>query len=457
MIDPDVVLYQLNHYKPLIDKALKMTEEYVSQQKLILVGGMAIDIALRVKGQSIYDDDTLPDYDIISDKNLTHANALAEILCKEGLPDINVINAIHITTVKVRMKNIVLLDATYVPLVCFEKIPYLEVNHLRVVHPHYQFIDQRSSLAHLMADTGMSLNVFNRLKKDVQRNNLLRELYPIESSDSKLSTKTIRIPLDLIRVDESKLEKTDSEAFIYTGASCLVGCAAYAIMMSLHANKMDEFKIVGNSLEITIPTDERVRVISCDIDSLKPFMRNPKMYRPLVNLKQISQIDGEFEYVDTYGSRVSCNIVAISSSLSVCIGSVDYLLMEMLRDRIYVSEEPYSHFYTELVNIVDTKRLEKDSDSIWWPSLNCYGIDDLAEYKIFALERIMDSELSKNLKPKNSYPMAPKCLTKSGFEHEESHYFRIDGTEDNEIKHSSYANVINEFKEYVDKKRNEIH
>ena len=85
MEDPKIVLYKLNHYKPLIDKALNITAEYVSKHKLILTGGMAIDLALRAKGESIYDDDELPDYDIISDENIKHANTLAQILCKELL------------------------------------------------------------------------------------------------------------------------------------------------------------------------------------------------------------------------------------------------------------------------------------------------------------------------------------------------------------------------------------
>lgn len=93
MQDPDTVLYQLNYYKHLIDKAMAMTEQYVSEHKLILTGGMAIDIALRAKGGGIYDVDSIPDYDIISDKNVEHANALVRVLCNEGLPDIAVISA----------------------------------------------------------------------------------------------------------------------------------------------------------------------------------------------------------------------------------------------------------------------------------------------------------------------------------------------------------------------------
>lgn len=49
----------------------------------------------------MFAEDSLLDYDIISDQNLINANTLAAIMCKEGLPDVNVINAFYITTVRV--------------------------------------------------------------------------------------------------------------------------------------------------------------------------------------------------------------------------------------------------------------------------------------------------------------------------------------------------------------------
>ena len=455
MTDSDIILHQLNHYKSSVDRAIKITEQYVSEHKLILTGGMAIDLALRAKGQSLYSDDTLPDYDIISDKNLFHATALAEKLCKEGLPDINVINAIHITTVKVRIKKIVLLDATYIPTLCIEQIPYLDIEHLRVVHPNYQLIDQRLSLSHLMADTGISLNIFNRLSKDFKRNALLRSLYPIESSSSKQTTKKITIPLDLIQVKEMCIDQLDPNALVYTGPACISGYVGYVIMMALFNNTLNQLVITKDYLELSIPTQIPVRIISCDIDSLKPFIsKKHSMYRPLLNIKPVSIRDKGFEYVDTYGSRIGCNIIDLSDNVKVCVASVDYLLMEMLRDRIYIDDEPYSSYYCELVNAVDQQQLDEKSSSIWWPSLNCYGIDNLPEYRVFMLEKLMDPDGTRNLKPKSSYPFPPNCFTKSEFVENDSHYFRIDGTEDNSLTHSNFRYIIQSFREYLDKKRN---
>lgn len=454
MNDPDLVLYQSNFYKPLIDKANKLTEEYVAKHKLILTGGMAIDIALRAKGSQIYSDDTVPDYDIISDKNLDHANALATILCDEGLPDINVINAVHITTVRVRMKNIPFLDATYIPPVCYEKIPYLDVGDLRVVHPHYQFIDQRLSLATLLADTGRSLNVFNRLFKDIKRNALLREYYPITSTMKKIKNKSlIKVPLDLISLDESKVKVYDSETFgfVYTGPVCVSGYFAFLL-------RMGHYSIKDNSVEVEMPDEFSISLLSCDMSSVLYKFNKSKMYRPLLNIKPFSMRDGRFEFIDTYGSRIGCNTIQLTQDIKVCIASVDYMLMEMLRDRIYVSEEPFSFVYNQLVNIVESKRLNDDQlNAQWLPSLNSYGKDDLPEYRVVMLEQLMHDESDPfTLKPKNSYLKPEVCKTKTGFVPSDSHYFQIDGLEDNTITHTNYKHVIEKFQKYAsDKKNNE--
>lgn len=443
MQDPDVITYQLNFYKPLIDKANRLTEEYVSKHKLILTGGMAIDLALREKGDNIYEDDAIPDYDIISDQNLHHAHELAKIMCKEGIPDVNVINAVHITTVRVRVKNIVFLDATYIPTSCFVKIPYMDVGHLRVVHPHYQFIDQRLSLSMLLADTGISLNIFNRLIKDIKRNTLLRSYYPIESRIQKIDSHIIKIPIAMISVDESNLQTVQTNHFVYTGPVCLSGYAAIALLLN-------EYTINNDIIEIAMPKSVLVRFLTCQYET--HALKNVELYRPLLNLKPTTAVSGNFEYVDTFGMRIGCNLVKVGNK-QACIASVDYLLMELLRDRIYVDEEPFTSTYLKLCSIVDKKR-DEDSDMIWYPSINCYGFDNLPEYKVAGLEKLMESENVDKLKPKNSYLRKPECKTKSeDFAAEDSHYFRIDGAQDNTLKHTNYKYILEEFDTYADKQR----
>lgn len=454
MEDPDIVIYQSNLYKPIIDKAIALTENYVSENKLVLTGGMAIDLALRTKDQSIYDDDAIPDYDIISDKNLEHANALAKILCNENIPDVNVINAVHITTVRVRVKNVVFLDATYVPTACIAKIPYLDVGHLRVVHPHYQLIDQRLSLAQLMMDTGVSLNVFNRLKKDTVRNALLRNAFPIETSTPEPKTKIVSIPLSLIQIDLVSMNDVVKDGIIYTGPACIAGAVGVSLMLAIHNH--EPIQIEGDNLKITIPSECTPRYLSCDIDRAKTMVGPVQTKtRPLINLKPASIHGEDYEIADTYGARVGCNVVEITEGTRVCLASVDYLLMECLRDRVYVNEELYTTLYQRLIEATLSHQTDESSGPIWWPSVNTYGKVNLPEYRVFMLERIMNPSVMGELRPKNSYLQYPKCFARSdGFDGIGSHYFQIDGTEDNDIRHTNHQHIIDDFNDYVNREKN---
>ena len=85
-----------------IRKAITIVEDFIKKYDLIIKGGIAIDYALRLKGDSIYDDDELPDYDMIV-PDTTICYKLARNLCKKGFPNISAIPALYPTTMTVRV------------------------------------------------------------------------------------------------------------------------------------------------------------------------------------------------------------------------------------------------------------------------------------------------------------------------------------------------------------------
>lgn len=469
--DPELLLYSLDFNKPTIERALDITAEYVAKHRLILTGGTAIDMALRSKGERIYDDNALPDYDIISNENLKHATALAEILCNEGIKEINVITAIHITTIRVRIKNITLLDSTYLPQSLMEKIPYLDIGKFRLVHPDYQKIDQRLSLSKLMADTGASLNIFNRMIKDIKRNQILRESFEINNSsisDTKIFTHRVSIPIKLLEQQEECINNLNENCFVYTGDICCSGYLSYALFYNefvknnkpLDGTIDPNVKITKNSIEFDIPIGIALSFLNCAnniTDTLTRITKqiepksNPKirMFNALANTKPItiskSYKEYNIEISDSYGSRISAIHFELNDKKIVST-SIDYTLMQLLRDRIYASTENLrsinSLYYESLLKM--TLRMQKSSKSskIWFSSINCYGIIDLPEYKAFALEKILDPEATKLYKPKNSYLRIPQCATKSEFDSSLSHYFAIDGEENENIKHTNLKWIV---------------
>jgi hypothetical protein len=473
--DPELLLYHLDFNRSTIERALDITAEYVATHKLILTGGTAIDMALRSKGTSIYDENALPDYDIISDNNLKHATALAEILCKEGIRDINVINAIHITTSRVRVKNVTLLDATYLPETLMKRIPYIDIGRYRLVHPHYQLIDQRLSLSTLMADTGVSLNIFNRLAKDLKRNQILREHFNTQefsahcaeacSDNSTVKVFTTRVKLDRkhFMIDQEHMNRIDPNCFIYTGDTCVSGFLAYALYyheyMKSHKaldGTIDPHVLIDSEyIEFDLPEGSTVSILNCSDKAEQTLRRisnsqGPiKKFNALANLKPITLSIGHVEVTDTYGARYGA--VELEGMV---VASTDYILMQFLRDRVYADKSTLratnSLYYESILNMVLDMQQHAESSKVWFPSISCYGYAIIPEYRAFALEKIMDADLANKMKPKNSYLRIPACQTKSDFDHSASHYFAIDGQQNDSILHTNLKYISRQIQTKID-------
>ena len=162
--------------------ALGLVKKYVCENKLLIVGGMAIDFALRLKGEKLYEDDVLPDYDFYSPNYNTDAYHIAEKLKKAGLNNISVINANHISTMRVRVNYTVVADVTYMPKNIFDKLPFLVYRDIRIIHPQYQMIDQHRALSYPYENPPWEV-ITHRWKKDAGRYDLLYSYFPLKDKD----------------------------------------------------------------------------------------------------------------------------------------------------------------------------------------------------------------------------------------------------------------------------------
>lgn len=452
--DVDALMYTLDFNHDSIEKALHKTAEYVSKHKLLLTGGTAIDMALRTKGLFLYDDNALPDYDIVSDENLKHATQLAKLLCEQGFHDINVISAIHVTTVRVRIKNVTLLDATFMPKNLYERIPYMDVQthdfEFRVVSPNYQKIDQRLSLATLTSDTGISLNIFNRLIKDLKRNQILRDAFDIpEPKFKSIQMKRVKLSIKNVTNEPNTFEKLDHGFFISNGDACLSAFAAYALYYYEFCKERDVTGIINPNVQISdqfvefdLPKESRITVLNSNNNALSLFKKlEPKnkydLYNPLLNAKPTA-IRGElYEVQDSYGRRIGAGLIE-----NIVVACADYLQMEFLRDSTFgdtqLVDANLSYYHSLQFMIEEQRKQEIEYEaSVWMPTISCYGIRILPEYKAMAYERIVNFQDAALLKPKNSYLRVPECKVKSNFDHQQSHYFMIDGLINNQMKHTN--------------------
>jgi hypothetical protein len=173
--------------------ACDIVRDFVIEHGLILYGGTAIDYALRLRGDKIYPDDMLkvPDLDFYSACNVKHAYMLADLLFARGYTSARAINALHMETMKVDLaNNHWVADISYRPADVLERIPFIVYNGARIVHPHFQRIDQHSSLSYPYDDAPREV-IFARWEKDIKRFNKLAEHYPTSPHGDAATANTL--------------------------------------------------------------------------------------------------------------------------------------------------------------------------------------------------------------------------------------------------------------------------
>jgi FkbM family methyltransferase len=381
-------------------RGLDITLEFIEKHNLILIGGMAIDLSLKAKGlDGIYRDDKLPDYDFVSPDAIKHSSLLGAALCKVGLPTVSVINAIHTTTRKVRVNFVSVADIGYCPQSVFDKLPYIEHNSMRIIHPHFQMMDIHHALSFPFENPTRPV-VSHRWRRDMKRYDLLFDAYPIKSK------------LDVPKMTERALPKS------LLSHSCITGWAA----LSFWRNK-----------KIAAPEGEPVHILDDDFgrwvaaSTSKPVYissRFGKMPRSV-----LVTIDGSsVEVFDNLGEKVSAERVG-----SMYVANLQHVMMLFLVKKYLQPESMMGKFYdaayVECIKMVQSKNAPPGIT----PSISVYGRAVWSEAYIinrreFAA-KLNNIKLIRPDRPKNIYPTKPACKTAVTFDYKESIYFDISGAQ----------------------------
>lgn len=493
-INVDQIIYNHHYYNKSIKNVLIIVENYIKQNNLILVGGMAIDLALRTKGSNIYDDNELPDYDVISHLNLKHAQDLGHILCMQGYENIRVVPAVHVTTVRIKYKDVTVFDATYVPEIIINKIPILESKGFNVIHPHYQKIDQYSSMSLLMEKTGISANIFHRLKKDVIRNELLCTNFPFELINKPIIMDTIEVNTELIGLDQklqiyelmedklnlttsNKLEYKENQYFESNNLICNHGFISYALLnykfnelCNKHNIKHNnEFIINSNTKIITknkhsylsfnIPINETISLLSTNNENEKLIKKIKLFYtidqetkfNKLLGLKPITTLLNTAEYdielYDMFGIMLSINYIEINN-ISFITANYNYLLAFYLYKYYLISDtntDYYLQYYNSILQMILVLKENNIVDPLFDYSINTYGsynIHDSHYYYLENFDYISTNHRNSTLKPLSSNPVLPNCKAERSFDLSSSHYFDINCEKNNNIKHTNNSYLL---------------
>ena len=439
--DPKILEYVTFQHDPTHDlmlKALDIVRDFIIEKNLIITGGMAIDFALKNKGGSLYDDKTLPDYDFFSSEHYIHAYELGMILCRElkdekgEIPNISVIDALHVTTMKVRVNFIVVADITYIPDTIFDAMPTLSYNisetkKILFRHPHFQMIDQHKSLSGPYDNAPREV-VLQRWDKDMKRFDMLYDHYKISGDD-----------LDFSKFNEVKISDEILEN------NCVGGFAA---LFLLHQKTDDE-------VNIRLPEGEPLILYTYQIEDLAGIIMDEYKKNKIKYFNQfLDLLPPSIQIiVDNNGKEFKFILYDVSNKLITAekhkkhwVSDTQVCMTYFLANYLFLSKlDIYKNAYCMLGKLIEEK--------IKLPTWVVYGINNIGVEHI--LQRIQTLSMNKEiprikvmLKPGRFYPSeSNKCempIALNNFSYEDSPLFQINGIESKERQKnlSYYINPI---------------
>lgn len=285
----DQIIYKKHYDYDTLNKVFEIVQDFLIRKNRILVGGMAMDFALREKGSRIYEDDKMPDYDCISPDPVGDAYELSQILCNklsDSSTKVSAISALHITTMKVRYNFEEAADITYSPIP-IEDTPHLNISikngkKIKVIHPHFQLLDMHKSLSYPFMNPPREV-IFNRWEKDLKRFEILFEHYPVttELSKAKVTNHTTLLK----NIDMSK--------------QCLLGPPAFAALVR---SILDVVDVIDPKLSDKISKELQLPINHKGGKSLN-ISKNKKENNKQINNKTINNKESNKKTIGKQSSR----------------------------------------------------------------------------------------------------------------------------------------------------------
>ncbi len=444
----DLLVKKSNPLFNEIVRATNIVRDFIIKRKLIVYGGTAIDYLLRLKNGKIYPDELLEiaDLDFNSPNHVEDAYDLCDILFAAGFTNVRCIVGQHQQTMKVDIEdNNWIADIAYCPLEIFKKIPWVDYEGIRVVHPNIQKIDIHSSL--MMPYTNSPREViFHRWSKDIKRLNKLEEYYPFDKSSKKTSeiSKIQKLPKYRLYVPAKLM--TTMIAYGYFAYACLSKWfnIKYKGVPSLNLSETEK----GYEFDSYLPMAE---LLSADLDSdIGDFDISGDKYNAQREyiFPRLEDIDKKLVIYDSSRYLISYDSVNISTSSLRFInvqGLMKYFLaMSFLDEK---NRDIHMEFYINCRRMIDIFEKEDDGNKAnntnnedkLSLSIRTYGFKNSSDF-VEVLISDMDKKfgLAEKISIPNYYQPS-KIERPKKFDYSSSQLFNYDGSK---IKISDY-NIIN--------------
>lgn len=436
--DYETLLFEHDPQKDIALGAMDLVKKYIINNKRILTGGMAIDMAMRAKDKQLYKDTKIPDYDFYSPNFHVDAYTIGEMLSKE-YDDISIIQARHVSTMRVRVNFVVVADITYIPQVIYDKIPTIEYQGFIIVHPHYQLIDQHLALSLPLENPPME-TIFGRWKKDIERYDLLNDNYPLNIKSDKIDfKKTIKYLIPMKSLENQ----------------CINGIAAMLIWFNLakedgflsdwKKKHSSEYKmlfkeiVINDNLQMEIPEECYLSIISDNFEELfEQIQGNKRYFNELIDKIPrkilVDTKDNTIEIIDNRGLLTAAYNPFPSNNVS--IGNLQTIMCYLLTLGIFYNNATalYAYSITQDILFWAAENYPDKKTKKYLPTCETYGKYNWGNSYSLMVDReltfLKEKEDEKST-PRMAYPKRGELLNAElyNFEPKKSKYYQIDGNE----------------------------
>lgn len=417
MINYDDVLIKNDPLYPDLMKAFNIVKDFIIENKLIIVGGMALDYALKLRGSGIYDENELPDYDLLSPDSYQDSIKLGIELCKSKMENVSIIRGYHIPTTRVRVENVGVADLSYCPKSVYDELNTIMYEGFRLIHPYYQLIDQHNAFAYPYRKPQWGGNV-NVWKKYDERIKLVLEFFPLPNKGL----------CDDTFPKEYRIKIAD-----VTGL-CIAGYSA-------HPFYYNEVDVDGNELILKMFKDEVILFSNTFSETVKSFEKKYKSKAVFYNAylskfpksAKIKTPDYTFIIMENDTDYVSATTYKIKNN-EFCIISVNWTLSYYLFvEEFYGYKLLQTSRGIKMLDDEDANKIVCISENVATP-ITYYGVNNLHPSLIFSRLQFENTASVASLVPKNLYPKLETNCDVSGEFLYDSEYYKIDGKKINSNK-----------------------
>ena len=145
-LQDDAQLVYLKNNEPTLDEinnVYDVIKQYIRDNNLIVYGGWAQNALIEKKNKddAFYSDAETPDIEFYSMEPLKDLINLCDLLHKKQFKYVEGAEGVHPETYKIFVNFINYADCSYMPPNIFKNMPTIEIDGMKMTHPHFMFID----------------------------------------------------------------------------------------------------------------------------------------------------------------------------------------------------------------------------------------------------------------------------------------------------------------------------